>query len=445
MMFEKFHHLKYIVAAATCILAAALNPAAVFAASMEGEFPSDWPQVPEITAEAGIVMEANTGVILYSKNPHEELYPASITKIMTTLLALENSSLDETVTFSHNSLFDIDTGSSLIGGLNEGDQLTMEQCLYGIMLTSGNEAAYAVAEHVAGSLSAFVDMMNERAKELGCQNTHFVNSNGLHNEQHYTSAYDMALISQEALKNAMFREITKTKRYIIPPNQFCAETRYLDNHQKMLPGGTYEYDGCIGGKTGYTESAGQTLVTFAARGNIELICVVMKDASPNQFTDTASLLDYGFQNFQKLNIAENDTTYSAEQSVDILNTDILKSQSLLSISPNGFVVIPNHASWENLDSEYLPDDTDGDAIGTIRYTYQSYPVGSGTVLLNTPENTGLFSGLSEDKKAGDDGYFTINIRFLIAIAAIVLAGLLIFFIFRLGRRRRRRRRNTLHF
>ena len=146
-------------------------------------------------------MEASTGTILYEKNAYQKQYPASITKLMTGLLAAENSSLDETVTFSHNSVFGIPAGSSIVGGIDEGDQYSMEFCLYGLMLLSGNETAIAIAEHVAGSTDAFADMMNQKAATLGCQNTHFLNPHGLHDTNHYTCAYDMALIGKAVLHN----------------------------------------------------------------------------------------------------------------------------------------------------------------------------------------------------------------------------------------------------
>ena len=185
-------------------------------------------------AESAVVMEASTGTILYEKNPHEELYPASITKIMTTLLAVENCSLDEEVTFSYESVHNIDRESTHISR-DVGEVMTMEQCLYAVMLGSANECAYAVAEHAGKGFENFIAMMNDKAQKLGCQNTHFNNPHGLTEEEHYTSAYDMALISQAAMKNDTFRAITGTKRYTIPvTNKHPNEETPLVNHHKML-------------------------------------------------------------------------------------------------------------------------------------------------------------------------------------------------------------------
>ena len=169
-----------------------------------------WPQGDAVECDAAICFDANTGTVLYGKNIDKQEYPASITKIMTVLLALENGNLDDTVTFSENAVYSIEYGSAHLG-LTEGEELTLEQCLYGIMLASANEISNAVAEHIGGSVENFANMMNEKAAQLGCVNTHFVNPNGLHDENHYTCAYDMALITQEAMKYEKFREIIHTQ------------------------------------------------------------------------------------------------------------------------------------------------------------------------------------------------------------------------------------------
>lgn len=174
----------------------------------------DWPNGPKVYAESAIVMEGNTGTILYAKGIDTQHYPASITKVMTVLLALEHLEMDEEVTFSHNAVYSIDYDSSHIAR-DEGEILTVEECLYAIMLESANECSNAIAEHIAGTTEAFAEMMNARAAELGCTNTHFVNAHGLPNENHYTSARDMALITREAIKYEKFRQICSTPRYTL--------------------------------------------------------------------------------------------------------------------------------------------------------------------------------------------------------------------------------------
>ena len=317
-----------------------------------------WPQGPVVSAQSAVVMEASTGAILYEKDAHDQLYPASITKIMTTLVALEHSTMDETVTFSYDSVFSLDTGSSIIGGVNPGDTMSMKDVLYGIMICSGNEAAYAAAEHVGGSIPAFVDMMNARAQEIGCTDTHFENPHGLPNENHVTSAMDMAKITRTALENTAFKTIATTRRYTFPPTS-SGEERIRLNHHKMMEGMEYAYDGCLGGKTGYTSAAGSTLVTFAQRDGMMLICVVMNEEAPSQFLDTATLLDYGFANFRKVDMSEYGQGQDSENSSFFLTqAQTQNADTGLSVRQNGTAVLPVNASVDDVKGEAQAGDSD---------------------------------------------------------------------------------------
>ena len=253
----------------------------------------DWPSGVSVQAESGIVIDADTGTVLWGQNIHNQYFPASITKIMTALIVIEKCSLDETVTFSHNAVFNVEAGSSN-AGINEGDKLSVKDCLYALLLKSANESANALAEHVAGSTEAFAEMMNAKAKELGCTDTHFANPSGLNNPEHYTSTYDMALIARAAFLNPTFEEIDSTTYYKLPPNSITPEGLTIYPGHKMLKKSTpYYYPGIVGGKTGYTTLAGNTLVTCAERDGVRLIAVIMKSKS-TQYTDTSALLDYGF-------------------------------------------------------------------------------------------------------------------------------------------------------
>lgn len=340
----------------------------------------NWPEGPMIGAEAAILMEADTGTILYAKNIHEELYPASTTKLMTGLLALENSSMDEIVTFSYDSIHNIESSSSRIG-IDVGEQLTMEQCLYGLLLGSANEVAYAIAEHVGHSYDNFVQMMNDRAAELGLQNTHFVNANGLPNENHYTSAYDLAMIARECFQNESLATISGSTRYVIPPTNIQSEERPLDNHHLMLPGFKYAYDGVVCGKTGYTSLARQTLVTLATRGDLRLICVIMKEEAPDQFLDTQKLFDYGFNQFQKLNVSANEKKYTLNSATFFnTNLDIAgSSKPILSINKNGYIILPKQSAFTDADVniEYLS--SGANAVATLTYSLNSHYVGETTI------------------------------------------------------------------
>jgi D-alanyl-D-alanine carboxypeptidase len=261
------------------------------------EYPDDPGRFPDLVSDSAIVIDADTGDILYEKDAYSTRYPASITKIMTGLLVLENGDLTSTVTFSENAIWGIERDSTHIA-LDVGEQLTLEQALYATLVVSANEAAMGVAEHIGGTIENFADMMNERAAELGCINTHFVNPNGLHDDNHYTCAYDMALIAREAIKLDKFREITSTTYYEIPPTNLQEETRYLYQDNKLIKQDSdYYYEPCIGGKTGYTDQALGTLVTWAEKDGRTLICVVMH-ARPSRatYTDATALFKYCFSN-----------------------------------------------------------------------------------------------------------------------------------------------------
>ena len=306
-----------------------------------------WPKGPENGAESAILMEVDTGAVLYSKNINEPLYPASTTKLMTALLVVENCQMDEVVTFSDEAIDNTEWGSSRIG-IMKGEQLTVEQCLYGLLLGSANEVAYGLAEHVGGDLESFVSMMNAKAEELGCTNTHFVNASGLPDPDHYVSASDLATIAREFFSNETLCMISGTAKYVIPSTNKTDEERPQENHHKMIQGKKYAYDGVVGGKTGFTTDARQTLVTCAQRDGMKLVCVVMKDESPYQFTDTSALFDYGFASFQKINVADNEKRYNI-RSANFFNTklDIMgSSKDILSLNKAGSIVIPKGMDFE---------------------------------------------------------------------------------------------------
>ncbi|MCR5281908.1 MAG: D-alanyl-D-alanine carboxypeptidase, partial [Lachnospiraceae bacterium] len=271
-----------------------------------------WPQGPSVSAEGAILIEASTGTVLYGKNIHKRLYPASTTKILTTLIAAERCELSETVKFSREAVNSIERASSNMG-IDIGQELTVEQCLYGILVYSANEVANAIGEHVSGSIDAFVELMNQRAAELGCQDSHFVTTNGLHDDNHYTTPYDLAQIGRAFFANETLAKISGTNYYHIPPSRKQPDDIELYTHNQLTRG-KYSYDGYVGGKTGYTTVAHQTLVTCAERGGLRLICVVMREDSPNQYLDTMTLFDYGFENFKKVNVAENETRYTIRDS-----------------------------------------------------------------------------------------------------------------------------------
>lgn len=390
-----------------------------------------WPDAPETLSPSVILMEESTGTILYEKNMDEAHYPASITKIMTTLLALENGNLSDMVTFSDDAINNTE-GSGI--ARDYGEQMTLEQCLYGVMLESANECAYAVAEHVGGTVENFVDMMNAKAKELGCTNTHFANPHGLQDENHYTTAHDMALIAQAAYQNETFRIIIGTKMYTIPPTNKHAEETVLRNHHDMLctyhnANRKYLYPYCVGGKTGYTATANSTLVTYAEKDGMTLICVVMNTQSPNQFIDTVNLFDYAFDNFQVLNVAENDTNYSAETTVD--NGNLNNIEPFVELDKDAVIVLPKTAEFSDTSSSVEYNDSDPEIAGSITYTYAGRNVGKADIKTTGVVVEGYAFDNESTEEEEQEVVSTVQVRPIVVvllIVAVILLGVLLFFL-----------------
>lgn len=401
----------------------------------------------DILGESAILMDASTGEILYEKNMNEQLYPASITKLMTVLLAFEYGNLDDTVVFSESAIFGIERNSSHIA-LDVGEELTLEQCLYAILLQSANEASLGVAEHIGGSKEGFADMMNKKAKELGCLNTHFVNPNGLHDNNHYTSAYDMALIAKEVLKYDKFRDIIKTIRYEIPPTNIQPETRYLyAQHQMIKPPSIYVYDGCLGGKTGFTNEALNTLVTYAKKGDTTLIAVVLKDSGANTYVDTKTLFDYGFANYKTVealpsstvNTTTNITQEYKNKSFDVGSINISNGQAVydtIKISDS----TPSYTEKINLYENIKPTINEGDVVGTVDVYKDNTFVGSST--LNATEKLDDFTDEELSEKYNDrikDTIFKI-LKYIVIAIVIIFLILIILRIIVVRRRRKKQRR-----
>ncbi len=247
---------------------------------------------PEIKAEGAVVIDAASGQVLYGKNERNRFYPASITKLLTALLVLERCGLNDTVTFSQTATTNLESGAVTLN-LTEGDKLTVSQCLYALLLKSANEVANGLAEHVSGSVAGFAELMNQKAVSLGCTGTHFANPNGLNDNNHYTTPYDMALIARAAFQNQTLCNINTTLSYEMPATKKSEAKTITMGHKMMYRTDSRYYEGIIGGKTGYTSKAGNTLVTGAEKNGVRLIAVVMKSSSTH-YEDTKALLDYGF-------------------------------------------------------------------------------------------------------------------------------------------------------
>lgn len=365
---------------------------------------ANWPAGPTVTAEAAILMEADTGTILYAKNIHQQEYPASTTKILTTLIAAEQCSLDEVVTFSHDAVFDTPRDSSNIA-MDVGQKLTMEQCLNAILIRSANEVAYAVAEHISGTTdwSVFAEVMNERAKELGCLNSHFVNPNGLHDENHYTTAYDLAMIGRAFFANEMLCKITLTRRLEIPASDTIPVTKLENNSMQIIPGGSYAYEYLVGCKTGFTSNSRYNLVSCAEKDGMKLICVVLREESPLQYEDTIALFNYGFSNFDKVNVSQMETKYNIDDAGMFYGgSDIFgSSKPLLTLNKNDFIILPRTAVFEDTDSVISYETQNDEQAAVITYTYHGVDIGTVRVDFAGEDNETYIFDTRPEEEGGD--------------------------------------------
>lgn len=293
-----------------CLLSAALAAgsavsvsAAVDTGATAETYPVDsdnwagWPRAESILGVTGCLYDVNTGAVLYAKGMDVQRFPASITKLMTALVVVEHADLNAETAFTETGLEDAYGGSSNCNP-QLGEVFTVDQLLQLVLVKSANDAATQLAEYVGGSVEGFAAMMNQKAQELGCTNTHFVNASGLEDDNHYTSAHDMVLIMNAALQYDRIREIMNAQSITIPATNLM-DSRYYETHLLMLvPESEYYYEGSRGGKTGYTPISGCTLVMYATRGDRTLIGTVMGGGDSNLIcTDMAKLFDYGFNSF----------------------------------------------------------------------------------------------------------------------------------------------------
>ena len=347
-------------------------------------------------------METSTNTVLYSKNADQPLYPASAVKIMTCLVALENSSLDEQVTMTATGVSGVtDGGANISSQLDE--VFTMEQCLYAIMVASANDIALQVAEHVGGSVDAFVQIMNTRAQELGCTNTVFTNPTGLPDESQHITAHDMALIMEAAMANDTFRTIAATTSYTLPATNVSGGERVLTNNFTMINSTSDGYyKPCIGGKEGYTEASGSTLVCEASKNNMKLVCIVLNGASGVTDNEAIALLNYGFDNFAPLTIADDDFNRLS----------------------GGTVIAPNGATEDNLTTE----DTSSDGQITRQYYFGGTPVGT-AILEDAEQQTNDAAVTGQKNMEAAQAYSASHTTAPYYIIGAIGAAFLLFFLF----------------
>ena len=287
-----------------------------------------------------IMMDAKTGKILYSKNAFEKRFPASTTKLMTAILTLENCKLTDVATVSHNAIYSIPVGYSH-ANLQEGEELTIEQLLNVLMIPSANDAAIVLAEHIAGSVEEFAVMMNNKAKEIGCLNTNFVNPNGVHDNNHYSTAYDMALIGKYAMQFDDIMRIAMVNQYTLPKtNKYNREDRIFNTTNGLVTkNDEYYYPEATGLKTGYTDKAGYCIVTAAKKGDVELLEAVLgSETISGRYEDCINLFNYGFDNYSYKDLI------NAEQLVDTVEIEgaTKETKSLKIIAKDDISVLANN-------------------------------------------------------------------------------------------------------
>ena len=357
-----------------------------------------------INAESAISVEMSTGKVVYEKDAHKRMYPASTTKVMTALLVLENCDLNEKAKVSYDAIQAVPQGYST-ANLQVGEEVSIKDLLYVLMIPSANEAANVLAEHVAGSVDSFATMMNTRAEELGCETTHFVNPNGIHNENHYSSAYDLYLIAKEAMKNETFRKIVSTSKYTLPATDSYPNTdRAFVNTNKLIVynpsnrADNYYYKDAIGIKTGHTTEAGNCLISAASKDGLEFINVVLnaqitEDGLNHRFVDSIDIFNYDYNNYELVKLNEED---SKLENIEIKNAtketknlevhikdsiDILKNKEI-----NIDEIKPEIVYKENL----LAPISKGDVIGNIKYNVDGIEYSSNLTAASDVEQSYLW-------------------------------------------------------
>lgn len=375
----------------------------------------NWPQGPGTYGEAAIVMDAGTGSILYAKNIDEHEYPASITKVLTSLVALKYGKLTDNVAFSNNCISFMKPGDSSVG-LKEGNVISLEQALYATLLASANEAAYAVAENVGKNAGHdynwFIEQMNKECKELGGNNSNFVNANGLHDDNHYTCARDMALIGREAWRYSDFTRICHNQSYTIPASATTEEHVFAQHHKMLIDVNKNYYEYAVAGKTGYTSNALSTLITMADNGNMKLVCVVLRTHGAHIYTDTRELFEYVFNNFQKVNVTDEKKPEGVKKFIKAGESKKAEEQASKKGNPSGneyqvqddgYVLLPNGVDFSDVKHK-VTDVDQKTGEGTIEYTYDGHEVGSATAVFKES----YLKKMADGEKSGDSSSINVD-------------------------------------
>lgn len=341
----------------------------------------DWPSDTGIMAEAGIVMDMDSGTVLFGQNIHVAYPPASITKLLTALVVAENCEMDEVVTYSHDAIFNVESGSTNKLELEEGDTLSVEDSLYAMLLISNNPSANALAEHTAGSREAFADLMNAKLEELGCKESHFMNPSGLNDDNQYVSAYDMALIATAAFQNEKVLEIASSKTHAVPATTNRTDGSTIQMEHRLLmtsdTGSQFYLEGAVAGKTGFTSKAGNTLVTYAQRDGRNLVSVILKGTQPQYYLDAKTIMDFGFSSFKNMQVSGNETFLQENQQLEANGSAFPVSE--LTLDDQAVITLPATAEFSDAERTLvteLPDGHPQNAAAMLQYTYNDRNIGS---------------------------------------------------------------------
>lgn len=354
---------------------------------------------PEISAGAAILIDSSTEKILYSKNENEKMYPASTTKILTAILAIEKCNLTDIVTVPYKAISSIPSGYS-IAALQTGEQISVEALIQLMLVHSANDAANVLAYHISGSIDTFADLMNQKVAELGLQNTHFTNPSGAHDENHYTTAHDLAIIMKYCMKNSTFRNLSTLKYCKIPATNKYDERVFTTTNELLTHNNSsdYYYKYAIAGKTGYTAEAKNCLVSVANKDNLELICVVLSTGLyPNnlsaKFVDTKALFEYGYNNYTIRKLREKDsiaTQVEIDKSTkETKNLDLLLSNditALISQDDSQTEFSPEIQINDNLTAPIAQ----GQTVGKIVYNIDGIEYSADLLASHSVEKSGYF-------------------------------------------------------
>lgn len=402
-----------------------------------------WPEAPELVSGAAILMDADTGAILYEKNSHEKNYPASTTKILTGLLVYRNAGLSEQVVFSKNAANSVEFGDATLS-TKEGEVYTVEQALYGLLLYSANEIAYALAEHVSGSYDSFIDLMNKTVEELGATNTHFANASGLYDDNHYSTAYDMALIARMCFNNPTFLTIDATAKYEIPPTNKTNEERVFFNRNLLLPERPYAYEYCVGGKTGYLPEGGYTYVSYAEKDGMRLIFVGFKSTADDRFEDAKKSFEWGFENFTKVSLTGSTLT-AAYSDASFLSSKRYNGNNMTKGFDASFVTLPNSSSLSDVVISKDPIKETVYSANSITvplvFSYGDHRVGNATLSYNATTLNDTGSGLLPVKKTTDSVEYKTKKAFVIDLRILIGIGIALLIIYIIYAARKKAQRN----